>query len=224
MASNYVFLSYPLSIKTPTPPAIPPIEITPFMTIIQDGANVSMIKFASHSGTHLDVPIHVIAGGYTLSDFTAQDFVYEHPLVVDLPLGDTVIVKPEDLEGFLDKGREADIILFRFGYGGVRENDPVRYTKKSPGFGVESAKFIRRNFHSLRAIGMDVPSFACIEYLDKTMAAHNVLLEGENRRFIVVEDMNLAMDLSKLSSVIVSPLQIENIDGCPCTVFGKLLQ
>jgi kynurenine formamidase len=180
-----------------------------------------MIKFASHSGTHLDVPIHVVPDSFSLSDFSAQDFVFEYPVVVDLPLDDAAIVMPEDLEIISEKGKTADFMLFRFGYGEIRKNDPLRYTTKSPGFGVESARFIRENFPALRAIGMDVPSLACIEYLDKTMAAHNVLLEGENRRFIVVEDMNLEMNLSGLSAVIVSPLQVENIDGCPCTVFGK---
>ncbi len=222
MTDFYEFLSFPLSDKTPTPPAIPAIEIKPFMTLDADGANVSMIKIASHSGTHFDVPIHVVPDSFSLSDFSAWDFFYNHPLVVDLPLGDAAIVTPEDLEKIPEKGSKADLLLFRFGYGEVRNNDPLRYTTKSPGFGVESARYIRENFPALRAIGMDVPSLACIEYLDKTMAAHNVLLEGENRRFIVIEDMNLAMNLSGLTTVIVSPLQVENIDGCPCTVFGKI--
>ena len=222
MPEHYVFLSFPLSTSTPTPPAIPAIELHPFMSLDEDGANVTMIKFASHTGTHLDVPMHVVADGYSLSEFGAPDFIFSLPFVIDLPLGDAVVVQPTDLEPFVDSGRNADMLIFRFGYGDIRKTDAKRYTTKSPGFGVESAQYIRDHFPRLRAIGMDVPSLACIEYLDETMAAHNILLEGDSRRFIVVEDMNLDMDLSGLSQVIVSPLQVEDIDGCPCTVFAQL--
>jgi len=55
MPEHYVFLSFPLSTSTPTPPAIPAIELHPFMSLDEDGANVTMIKFASHTGTHLMV-------------------------------------------------------------------------------------------------------------------------------------------------------------------------
>ncbi len=222
MSKEYVFLSFPLSKQTPTPPAIPRVELTPFLTIEKDDANVTMMRFTSHTGTHLDVPQHVVKDGYSLSDFTAGDFVYSHPVVIDLPMEDTAVVQPEDLEPFVEAGQEADLLIFRFGYGVVRAEEPERYTTKSPGFGIESARFLLESFPKMRALGMDVPSLACIEFLDETMSAHNVLLEGKDRRFIVVEDMKLDQDLSSLSQVIVSPLRVEGIDGCPCTVFAEL--
>jgi kynurenine formamidase len=69
---------------------------------------------------------------------------------------------------------------------------------------------------------MDVPSLACIAELDRTMAAHNVLLGGQGRRFLVIEDMKLDEDLSTLEEVILAPWWIRGLDGGPCLVIGKL--
>lgn len=222
MASRYVFLGYPLRSDAPSPPAIPPIETSPFLTIAKDGANVTMLKFTSHTGTHLDVPRHVIADGLGLTELDPADFVFEHPVVLDLPLGDTVVVQPEHLQAFVEQAQDADLLLFRFGYAEVRRTDPARFSTKSPGFGVESARFLRSNFPMMRGLGMDVPSLSCIEYLDETMAAHHELFSGDGRRFVVIEDMNLDQDLTGLQRVVAAPLLVYRCDGGPCTVIGEL--
>jgi kynurenine formamidase len=219
--TQYIFLGFPQREDAPSPPAIPTIERSPFLTIKEDGANVTMMRLTSHTGTHMDAPFHVIAGGLTISDLDPGDFVFEKPYVIDLPLQDATVVQPKDLDPFIEGGQEADLLLVRFGYGPIRRADPDRYSMKSPGFGVDSAAYMRRRFPRLRGLGMDVPSLSCIEYLEETMAAHHELLGGEGRRFIVIEDLNLEQDLSGLSRVIVAPLMVENMDGAPVTVIGE---
>jgi kynurenine formamidase len=221
---QYIFLGYPITVDSPNPPAIPRVEITPLYSLIKgDNANVSVLRLANHTGTHVDAPAHVVKGALKVSEFAPEEFLFERPVVVDLPLADREIVQPVHLEPHLEQGKKADLLLFRFGYGAVRRNDPSRYSSKCPGFGTSSAEFLRKNLPSLRAIGMDVPSLACIEHLDETMAAHNVLLDGAGRRFLVIEDMNLETDLSGLSLVWVMPWLIANIDSAPCTVVARLL-
>jgi arylformamidase len=222
MTEKVIYLSFPLRSDAPTPPAIPPIELSPFLTIKDDGANVTRMSMTSHTGSHLDTPNHVIPGGLTLTELEPSDFIFDRPAVIDLPLADAEVVLPAHLEPFVKHSRNADFLLFRFGYAGVRREDKQRFSEKSPGFGVESARFLREQFPAMRGMGMDVPSLSCIEYLDDTMAAHHELLGGEGRRFIVVEDMNLEHDLDGLEKVIVSPLLVEGIDGGPVTVFGFL--
>ena len=222
MEYQYIFLGFPLRTDAPSPPAIPTIELHPFLTIEKDDANVTMMKLTSHTGTHLDTPAHVFADGLRLTDFEAPDFVFSHPYVIDLPSEDTHIVQPGDLEPFEAGGEKADLLLFRFGYGSIRRSDPKRYSLKSPGFGVESAEYIRDKFPAMRAIGMDVPSLSTIEYLEKTFRAHHVLLGGEGRKFLVIEDMNLEHELGGLRSVVVAPLLVDQIDGCPCTIIAEV--
>lgn len=220
--TNYVFLGFPQQMDAPSPPAIPTIELSPFLTIDEDGANVTMMNLTSHTGTHMDAPFHVIERGLRLTDLEPGDFVFESPVVIDLPLEDMQVVQPEDLEQFVQVGQKADLLLVRFGYGPVRRANPDHYSIKSPGFGVASAEYLRQRFPRLRGLGMDVPSLSCIEYLDETMAAHHVLLEGEGRRFIIIEDMNLEQDLTRLTKVIVAPLMVEGLDGAPVNVIGEL--
>jgi len=220
--TQYIFLGFAQRSDAPSPPAIPTIKTRPFLTIEKDDANVTMMELTSHTGTHLDTPAHVIADGMTLTDLHAEDFVFHSPKVFDVRLGDTEIVQPEHLEPFVSQGQGADLLLFRFGCAEVRRTDPKRFSTKRPGFGVESAEFLRANFPAMRALGMDVPSLSCIEHLDRTFRAHHALLGGAGRRFLVIEDMNLEYDLSTLRSVVVAPLLVERIDGGPCTIIGEL--
>lgn len=224
MTDQHVFLGYPLRPDDPSPPAIPPVRLDSFMTIDKADANVTQIKLTSHTGTHVDVPRHCVRGGLSITDFAAGDFVFGSPAVIDLPLTDTEVVQPSHLKPFVGQASACDILLFRFGYGSVRRSDKRRYSEKSPGFGVASARFLREEFPKVRAIGMDVPSLSCIAYLDETFEAHTILLQGSRRKFLVIEDMCLQYDLSSLSEVIVAPLLVGGGDGAPCTVIGKLTQ
>lgn len=223
MNKELIFLNFPLNADDPNPPAIPKPVFTPFLSLKNGNeANVTTIKMVSHTGSHVDAPRHVFDDGITITDFRPDEFIFTRPVVCDMALKDEEIVQPEHLEPLVAAGREADMLLFRFGYGPVRRSDPLRYSLKSPGFGVASARFLLDNFPRLRCVGMDVPSLACIAFLEKTMAAHNVLLVGNGGRFLVVEDMNLEQDLARLSQVLVAPWQIKNLDGGPATIFGTL--
>lgn len=222
MSSDYVFLSHPLSMDTPTPPAIPKMELSPFLSLDRgDEANVTLVKVVTHTGTHVDAPRHVAPRGLALSDFLPGELVFDRPVVFDLPLADDVLVMPSHLESLARQRSDADLVMFRFGYGAVRASDPKRFASHCPGFGVESAEFLLQKFPRMRALGMDVPSLSCIRFLDRTMRAHNVLLEGEGRRFLVIEDMNLDQDLDGLAAVILAPLWIKDADGGPATILGR---
>ncbi|MCC7355287.1 MAG: cyclase family protein [Anaerolineae bacterium] len=218
-----LYLSFPLSPDGPVPPAITPMQITPrYQLSAGDDANVYRVSFDNHSGTHADAPAHVIANGLRITDLSLADFTFARPAVVDLPLPDTTIITPDHLQPHLRRMQGADIVLFRLGYGPVRRAEPQRYLAQCPGFGVAGAEYLRRELPALRAVGMDVPSFVCIEYLGETMRAHNVMLGGEGRRFLLVEDMDLEKDLTSLSELLVVPWLMAGVDSAPCTVLGIL--
>ena len=54
----------------------------------------------------------------------------------------------------------------------------------------------------------------------KALEAHRILLRGEARRFLIIEDMNLDWDLTQLRHVMALPLFLEGLDSAPCTVVG----
>ena len=45
------------------------ITIEQLMTIDKDGANMTGIKIDSHTGTHLDAPLHFVSGGKSIDQF-----------------------------------------------------------------------------------------------------------------------------------------------------------
>lgn len=219
---TYIRLSYILDIKDPLPPSIPAPQLRPLYTIEKDKVNSQVLQLANHTGTHVDSPRHVIENGLSILDFSLEEFIFQRPIVLDFRLEDGDIVGPNHLIKHMALIGGADIAIFRFGYAQARKTDPNRFVLRSPGFGVEAAKWLKANFKGLRAIGMDVPSFSCSAHLDQTMSAHNEILGGEGRRFMIIEDMDLSHNLTGLTEIHVHPWLVQGMDSGPCTVIGVM--
>ena len=75
-------VSVPLSSTTPTYPSDPGIEIKPWKTLAGgDAANVSLINFGLHSGTHVDAPAHFIEGGAKVESLPLESLIGEAEVV-----------------------------------------------------------------------------------------------------------------------------------------------
>lgn len=75
-------VSVPLSAATPTYPGDPGIEIKQWKDLANgDAANVSLIHFGLHSGTHVDAPAHFIEGGTTVENLPLQSLIGEAEVV-----------------------------------------------------------------------------------------------------------------------------------------------
>jgi len=219
---RYVWLSYPLALDGPRPPAIPAPELTDLYTVAKDGAGVQILRVANHTGTHVDSPCHVVAGAVRITDYGPEEMIFTRPAVIDLRVPDATVLMPSDLDPFVERLQNADLALFRFGYGEVRRTAPQRFSTQCPGFGVESARWLRQTCPNLYAMGLDVPSVAVIACLESTMPAHNELLSGDGRRFLIIEEMDLDHDLSTLIEVRISPWLVQGMDSGPCSIVGVL--
>jgi kynurenine formamidase len=207
--------------EDPRPPAIPAPSLKAFMSLARgDEANVQVLRLASHTGTHVDAPAHVIEGGVDIHDFLPADLIFTKIAVFRMKRGDAEIVMPEDLTPFAERLRRAEMALFDFGYGKMRREDPVRYSLRSPGFGVEAAEWLKMHCPRLRAVGLDVPSFSVIAHIEKTMKAHAVLLGVTERKMLLIEEMNLEGDLHGLREVRVNPWRVAGMDSGPCSIIG----
>ena len=75
-------VSVPLSAATPTYPGDPGIEIKQWLRLANgDAANVSLINFGLHSGTHVDAPAHFIEGGAKVDSLPLESLVGEAEVV-----------------------------------------------------------------------------------------------------------------------------------------------
>src|SRR5512136_601899 len=69
-------ISVALSEELPVFPGDPPVEIEPVTRLARgDSANVSRISFATHSGTHLDPPLHFNDHGRAIDSLPLSLFV-----------------------------------------------------------------------------------------------------------------------------------------------------
>ena len=75
-------VSVPLSAATPTYPGDPGIEIKQWKALAHgDAANVSLLHFGLHSGTHVDAPAHFIEGGTKVDALPLEILVGEAEVV-----------------------------------------------------------------------------------------------------------------------------------------------
>ena len=84
-------VSVALSSDTPTYPGDPAIEISQFLSLAAgDAANVSLIHFGAHSGTHVDAPAHFLAAGARVDSLSLDTLIGEVE-VVEVPVSITMI-------------------------------------------------------------------------------------------------------------------------------------
>ena len=69
---KYIDLSHSLSSNTATYPSDPDLDIIKEKEIINDNSLLHSFKMGTHTGTHLDVPAHIIPGGKTLNMFSLE--------------------------------------------------------------------------------------------------------------------------------------------------------
>lgn len=222
MPAEYIWLSYPMSADAPRPPAIPEPEVSTFMSIAKDGANVQRISYYNHTGTHIDTAAHVLEDGISMEEFAISDFIFKSVELIDLRLPDCQKITPPDLKPFEAKIAPCDMLIVRCGIGQIRLHEPGRFSNRMPGFTPKAALWLRQHCPCLRCLGTDLPSFAVISDLQSTMQAHNVFLQGNDKRMIIIEEMALDQAPERLAEVIISPWLIKGVNSGPCNIFAKI--
>ena len=219
MNSKIIWLSHPLSPETPAYGGGEGMRIEPITRIAAgDTANTSRYVLPNHLGTHVDAPRHFFDSGPSLTDYPPEFWVFENPLLVDVPGDDGYLIRPKDVEDAITP--EVDLLLLRTGYEKFRGDS--RYWEHNPGLDPELGTWLRVRFPNVRLIGLDVISVASRHHRDKGRVAHRALLDpnAPGMPVLPVEDMALACIFGQFERVIVSPLRIFEANGGACTVFG----
>lgn len=225
------FLSYPLGPSTPTYGHNPPVQFTVCSDMSQGGvANWLEFRSVNHNGTHLDAPYHFNPRGKRVSELGPEEFVFERPGLLELPLEDGGLVTAEALSKHAGVIGTSDLLLVRTGWGErYRASDPVRFGRRAPGFAASAGRYLLEHHPALRAIGMDLPSAASPvegEPNAEGLEFHRVVLrtgaQPQERYLLLVEDMNLEGLSSAPRKVWILPLRLEGADAAPVTVLAEL--
>jgi len=220
-----VLLSYPLGPRTPLYPGLPAVRVEPRRSIDRgDVCNTFDICFNDHSGTHLDAPNHFNPEGPRVAELPLSSFVFERPLLLDIPKGERELIGAADLEPHLRRVAESDALLLRTGFFRVRAERPRVYCARNPALSPDAARLIVEGAPSVKAVLIDAISVGPAWDAETSVLTHRILCGlgmGEGRFVLAVEDVNLGVLDFKPRRVLALPLPLEVADSAPCVVIAE---
>lgn len=221
----YRLISYPITQDGPTWPGNPTMSLTPKTQISKGNlANTCTIHLFNHYGTHFDAPRHFNEAGLPIAELPLEQFLYQAPLLLEIPKGALEKVEPADLEPFAAQIAACDLLLLRTGFQKARESDRDSYESKGPAVSSRTAKYLLDHYRNLKAIALDFVSLACYADQEDGDLAHQYMLGKFHDHFIcIIEDVNMAgLPAGKFKSAAAVPLMIQGVDSCPVTMWVEL--
>lgn len=198
-------LSLPVYNEMPVYPGDPKVFFMKYRSINPDGYNLTQFLMGSHTGTHLDVPLHFVDGGQSIDKFPPESFMGE-AYVVDLSYKKAEEdITPEDLAPYEDKIQSGTKLLLRTDWYKVLPDR--RYFKEQPRISYELALWLVEKKVSL--LGLETPTINPVD----NKKLHQTLLSGG---IILVEALAHLDEIKKDKVFFIAlPLKIVNGDGSP---------
>lgn len=183
-------------------------KISDFKRLEEDGVNVSVLSLGSHTGTHIDAPMHFIRGAKAVDQLSVESFVGE-AAVLDLsdvrPGGE--ITAPA-LQAHAREVRPGDIVLLYTGmsrkWGDPRARKTITY------LGGGAARWLVSK--GAKAVGIDYLSVE--RFGAKVPVAHLALL---SHGIPIIESLskNLSGLVGRRVLFVCLPIKVGGRDGAP---------
>jgi kynurenine formamidase len=204
-----VDLSHPIEEGMPVYPGTQPPSVRLASAVAEHGFAERILTLTTHTGTHVDVPAHLLAGGKTLDDFPVARFL-GRAAVVDATgcVGRTIGL------GDLEPSRQAILgsrfVLLHTGWSRYWGRDA--YFQGFPVLDLEAAAWLAAQ--GLGGVGVDAPSVDPMDGgADGSYPVHRVLLEGG---MVIVENLTDLHLLPQEGAVFACfPLPVRGGDGAP---------
>ncbi|HEX8078449.1 MAG TPA: cyclase family protein [Chthoniobacterales bacterium] len=201
-------VTVPLSNELPTWPGDPEVQIRDWQSLSNgDGANVSMLNFGAHAGTHVDAPAHFIEGAAKVET-----------LALDVLIGEAQVVEvPRECRAI-----DEEFVLAHCALATTR----VLFKTRNSAFWNEAKPEFRADFTYLdfnaatrlvqrgtKLIGID---YLSIEKFSEHETHHELLSHG----VIILEGLNLSDVPAGRYELICLPLRLRSNkgDGAPARV------
>src|SRR3954471_579 len=114
-------LSQPLFDACPNCPVHPPVKSEFIATHEKDGWLCELLTLSNHTGSHVDAPLHKIAGGKSLDDIPLERWVGKAWIVDLRDSKPDRAIGADDLAQHLPKLPADAIVLLATGFGDRRE-------------------------------------------------------------------------------------------------------
>ncbi len=211
----YIDLSHIIEEGMPVFPGTPQVRIQQFSTVEKEGYAEKELELATHIGTHVDAPAHMIANGKTLDQFQISDFTGK-ALMIPFSHDDLEEIEQDVyLSQFESKIRDAEFIILKTGWS-EKWGDPD-YFKNFPALDKKGAEYLAG--FRIKGIGLDAIS---IDQYDSTdYVAHHELLGNQ---ILIIENLRgLESIRNDEFNIYVFPLKIKDADGSPVRAVAEIL-
>jgi arylformamidase len=186
-----------------------------------DSSNQQNWNLSNHVGTHIDTPFHFDDNGKTLDQFSANDWIFKKPYLLDLETPQGSIIEPGTWCEVIPQN--ADLVLLKTGFERYRGSET--YWAKNPGLSPELASWLRAERPSLRCLGFDFISITSFENRELGRKAHMAFLSPDfpGTPIMAIEDMHLKNLICSPTRVTVMPMMVEGADGSPVTIIAEFI-
>lgn len=193
-------------------PTDPSVRIERVKDMEQGAGNtLSMISMGSHTGTHMDAPLHFIRQGIGI-DKMPLDTTVGRARVIEIQ--DTESIKPEEL--IHHRIRRGERILFKT-RNSSRGWQTHTFIEDFVYISKEAAHFLAER--KVRVVGVDYLSVG--GFKRDGMETHRALLEGG---VWIIEGLDLSSVKPGKYDLICLPLKIEQGDGAPARAILRPVQ
>jgi arylformamidase len=207
-----VDLTHTIDTDMPIYPGTQSPELIPAWTLEKDGFAEAIIRLGSHTGTHIDAPAHLIAGGTFLDSYAMETFrgighCADLRHLPNLEIGRT------DLECLSETLGSTDFLLLNTGWS--ERWGTAAYFEQHPVLSLEAAKWLTG--FNLKAVGLDNSS---ADRFDSTsFPIHQCLLGME---ILIIENLT-RLDRLPAGDLQLTclPLKLAHADGAPVRVIAE---
>jgi kynurenine formamidase len=134
-------LSNPVEERMPVWPALPSVRCEQTNWAARDGFTMEQVEMSTHTGTHIDAPLHFVPEGKTVDDFPLEKFMGEG-IVLDLaPKEPEAPITVEELEPFVDDIDSDDVVMLHTGWDQYHGRTP-EYLFEFPYLTGEAAQYL----------------------------------------------------------------------------------
>ena len=191
-------------------------RVSRLKTLAKDGVNLSVLTLGSHTGTHVDAPIHFIKGGMSLDQLPVESFVGEASVIdlSDVPAG-TAIASSE-LARHTSEIHAGDIVLLYTGFSRRWRDSKARrnYTY----LGKDAAEWLAGK--EVKAVGID---YLSVEGFGAAVpVAHKTLL---SKGIPIIESLSDRLEelVGRRVFFVCLPIKVGGCDGAPARAIAYLL-
>ena len=192
-------------------------RVSSYKRLDKDGVNLSVVTLGSHTGTHVDAPMHIVKGGKTLDQLPAESFVGEAAVLDFSYVRAGGEITASDLQEHASGVKKGDIVLLYTGlsrrWGDKRARRTITY------LGGGGARWLVGR--GVKAVGID---YLSVEKFGAEVPVAHVTLLSHGIPIIESLNENLSGFVGKRILLFCLPIKLGGRDGAPARAIAYPLR